>query len=71
MEAQIIQQHINLWLKENPNPYISTIRSWEEYCNENEIPTENTIGILLATLQVFEIKFKKLKEAVEGLQNMK
>lgn len=68
MQVQEIQKHLKEWLQENPNPYIGINQSWAEYCDKNGINAVDTIGVLLATLQVHEIRVKQISEAVKEIQ---
>jgi len=69
MEGQTINNHISIWLKEDKNPYIGIKRSWEEYCKEElDISVNETIGSLLSTLQITQLRSKHLEEAIKQIQ---
>ena len=69
MNGAEIQKHIKCWLTEDSNPYIGIKRSWEDYCKENQIDLKESIGILLSTLQIHQIRSNQIEEAIFKIQN--
>lgn len=70
MNGAEIQTHLTIWLKEDQNPYIGIKRSWEEYCKEElNIEPKETLGVLLSTLQVYQIRCGHVEEAIKQIQN--
>ena len=66
-----IEAHIEIWLKEDRNPYIGIKRSWEEYCKEElNIEHKETYGVLNTMLQITNIRSKHLEDAILHIQKI-
>ena len=56
------------WLQTEPNPYVGSPISWEQYCSENGIPFRDSYVVIANHAQINQLRADRCKKILKQIE---